>query len=320
MTELFYPNVFTQLDKNGVLPVVYPHASEKLRGEGVAVPIITLSHVTHDKEADKICHEMEFKGRQKFGKTLKYDGRSCGESLRPSTKSEGFFKIPDSETVFPGYYSWWGTYPTEQEGYTTPTEIKKELDAIYVKERYRAMVPDYIKEYPESRYGNHAFICGFKDLIIAYAQARKTETGNVCIRKGGTLRYTFEICYVLIICTDKAKDTEDLNEFKSLPPVSERFNMNGFTNGDGKIDNLDAIPTFHPEYIVSWSKHISEPQQVKGDKYCNEHTAFAFYFPKEKSMKVAQCVERGVQHNSWRCIKTQPTGDYRPWKCPNELT
>ena len=319
MAEVFRPNDFTQLDRYGKIPPVYPHATEKLRGRGVAIPIISLSHVTHDKEADKIQREFTFKAQEKFGKTREYDGRSCGESWRPSKSDEGYFQIPDQETVFPGYYSWWGIHPEPHESYTTPCEIWKEQCALKAEKRFRTYVPDYIKVYAASRYGNHAFACEFNTLLAAYALARGTRIQDLYLRKGGTLRYTYEICYVLIICTDE--DKKYLREFDPLTPNSKQFRMNGLINENGQICNLDVIPTFHPEYIISWSKHESQPTEVEADKYSYEHVAFAFYFSQKDSMRVdpEKCSESIVQHTY--CIKTQPTFENgkRCWKCPNNI-
>ena len=117
------------------------------------VPIKRLVHITHDAEASKICEEFEFKAGPKFGKVLGvYNGRPCGESFKLMPQEVECTKIAPEDLVFPGFYSWWSIEPQ-------PVQISVAL------ERERCFVPDYLKEVPESRYGNHAFSCKF---LISY--------------------------------------------------------------------------------------------------------------------------------------------------------
>ena len=161
---------------------------------------------------------------------------------------------------------------------------------------------------PHSR----SFVCNFEHLLTAYASARGIGIGNVCIRKGGTLRYELEICYVLIICTDNDEDRRELADFDPLQLKSPEFQTNGLIRADGSLENPAAIATFYPRCIISWAKHISSDP----DRYSYENVAFAFYFPEDgSSMVVDHCAKIEVGHNF--CIKTQPT--IGGWKCPNEI-
>ena len=305
MTELFFPNRFTVETYSGKAPDMFPNYPEELKG--IAVPIEYLIHVTHSKEASEICQDshFEFKARKKFGKTREYDGRSCGDTFRPSQMSAGyFFKITDRDAVFPGYYSWWSVHLRHTQ---LPDDIQRWLDRI--KEE-KPLVPDYLNVNPHSRYGNHAFVHSFKGLLTAYANARDQDEeerqGNVCIRKGGTLRYKSEICYVLIICTDN--DDDELADFDPLQLKSPEFQTNGLIRADGRLANPAAIATFYPRCIIS---------STLSAKYSYENVAFAFYFPEDRSsMLVDRCAKERVGHNF--CIKTQPT-KLGGWKCPNEI-
>ena len=267
MTEVFFPNRFTVETHSGKAPEMFPNYPEELKG--IAVPINHFTHVTHDEEASEICQDghFEFKARKKFGKTRERDGRSCGDSFRPSQVSVGlYFQITDKDAVFPGYHSWWSVH---LEHTHPPSHIQGVLDRI---EGFNTFVPDYLNVNPHSRYGNHAFVCSFEGLLTAYANARDVEIGNVCIRKGGTLRYKFEICYVLIICTDNNRDRRELADFNPLELKSSQFHTNGLITANGNIRDPAAIATFHPKRIISSAKRIGSDD--KADKYSYENSFF----------------------------------------------
>ena len=310
MTEVFFPNEFTTEKYTGEDPEVYPRAPNLSK---IDVPIVSLVHVTHNREADEIeCSKM-FEAHKKFGKTREYNGRPCGDSYRPSIRHKGmFFQIYDYEAVFPDYYSWWGVHLQGEES-SLPHEIEGELKAL--KSRgFKAFVPDYLKVRPHSFYGNHAFVCKLEILLKEYAKARKVEEGNICIRKGGTLRYEFEICYVLIVCSNNGEDKIALNDFKPLDHESDTFSACGFIGHNGKVVNPAEDLTFHARYNVSWSKH---DLREKPDKYSHENVVFAFYFPQEgSSMRVEEYTKCVVDHRQF-CTKKQPTED--GWLCPNDI-
>ena len=81
---MFFPNEFTPIDiiYMGKAPEEHPSATPKLRG--INVPIISLVHITHNREAAKIDCSKSFKARKKLGKTRDGDGRSFGDSYRPT--------------------------------------------------------------------------------------------------------------------------------------------------------------------------------------------------------------------------------------------
>jgi hypothetical protein len=297
--EVVFPGQFTQVHPWNKMP----DKSELVPHWKVSVSVDTLTHVTHNVEAGEICKEYKFRAKPKFAKAA-----HVGESYRLAGFYESGYPfydpIPPSFTVFPGCYSWWGI----SSKWSNNFEIKE-----YVGEEYVCVyVPDYLKSTPESCYGNNAFSSKFSDLLTAYARSRRTEVGNICIRKGGTLRYRCEICYVLIICTDSPMDVKALSEFKPLPTESKLYKTNGLINESGKVIDHSAILTFHPEYIYSW---------VNGDSYSYETTTFAFYFPEESSMQLdsENCsYNGGVEHKEKFCIKKK-RNSYGNWKCPNNM-
>ena len=304
MTEVFFPNRFTVDERSGKAPDMFPDYPEELNG--ISVPIEYLTHVTHDEKASEICQDeddyFEFKVRKKLGKTrVYYDGRSCGDSFRPSQVSVGyFFQITDRDAVFPGYYSWWSVYL----GYTPlPRGIQGVLDRIKEEQRFTTFVPDYLNVNPHSRYGNHAFVCRFEHLLTAYAKARHVAIDNIYIRKGGTLRYELEICYVLIICTDNDEDKRELADFDPLQLKSPEFQTNGLIRADGCLENPAAIANFYPRCIISWAAKMIK------HTYSYENVAFAFYFPEDGSSMVVVGDRKIVDHNL--CIKKHGQ------KCPN---
>ena len=292
--EVVFPGQFTQVHPWNKMP----DKSELVPDSGVFMPVDTLTHVTHNAEAEGICKEYKFRAKAKFGKAAR-----VGESYRlaksgPTSDDLSYDPIPPGFTIFPGCYSWWSISPKKENNF----EISNYPTYAYV--------PDYLKSTLESRYGNNAFSSKFSDLLTAYARSRNTKVGNICIRVGGTLRYKCEICYVLIICTDSSMDVDALSEFKPLPTESELFKTNGLINESGKVIDHSAILTFHPEYIYSW---------VNGDSYSYETTTFAFYFPEESSMQLDsdKCSYNDEVVHKF-CIKTQPNL-YGDWKCPNNM-
>ena len=268
-----FPNEFTPVHPWGDNPDLYFEDEDDSQKQ---VVIKQLMHVTHDADAQKIASVdkmLKFRTAPKFGKVLgAYDGSPCGESFKSNPDHTLFDFITPNETVFPGLYSWWSIYP--EKGETR-----------------------------NSRYGNNAFVCEFPHLLTAYAKSRQTDVHNVCLRKGGTLRYRQEICYVLIICKEGDGDRE-LSEFGPLEILSNTFDTNGLTDENGRIDEISAIPTFHPELFMG----------------SRETAAIAFYFPEivlsvpvEKS---SECCQQ-IAHDY--CIKKRPPPSGGQPVCLNEL-
>ena len=239
----------------------------------------------------------QFRPGPKLGKkkrTSKED-LSCSESYRSNKEHTQFVYISSDEAIFPGFYSWWGIQPIQ-----------------HIDPPHNVLFAEYLKKTPDSPYGNHAFLCNFEKVLSAYAESRKLDIGNICIRKGGTLRYIYEICYVLIVCS--GADDDDLSEFEPIRTELEQFRMNGLIDNTGKIINVSAIPTFHPKYIVAQARDI---------KYSYEAATFAFYFPtqtEELCIDKSQCTHEIVEHSRQNCLKTIFPSGHKTSICPNEAS
>ena len=308
--EVLFPNQFTTIYPEGDDPIPLDMLGD------TEIPIYNLIHVTHNDDYRGIRKNparYEFKPRQKFGKDFYHDKGMprCG-SYKSIKEGAKFKRIGSEETVFPGFYSWWGIHPRRE----CTSKIAVEIDDMKDEGRI-AYVPNYLKEEPESFYGNRGFVCSFKNVIGSYAQSRRTETGKVVLRKGGTLRYTQEICYVIIVSI--GEDEHILREFDPLLPKSGPFRTNGLINRNGQIRNPAAIPTFSPEYVVTWFVDKSE-EGSESETYSYETTAFAFYFPTEgcsMGMRQRICSEARFSHNEDLCSKRQWSPRGRQKICPN---
>ena len=278
--------------------------------------------MTHDAEVKQIRKygDFRFLARQKLGKD--FSDTSWGISYR---FERSYVEIPPDKPVFPGYYSWWGIYPQQDyfrvqdggEHFTSPAQMTSMIEDFKSEEEV-IYVPDYLKEKPDSMYGNHAFSCNFPALLSAYAKSRSSEVAKICIRKGGTLRYTKEICYILVICIDASEDRKELSEFEPLQPMTKQVHTNGLIDANGKIIDATAIPTFNPEHIVTY---IYDKGVKERKRYSYETIAFAFYFPENRSIMsiVPTCTYEGtIDHSNKYCKKTvRNKGSKR--KCPNEI-
>ena len=282
------------------------------------MPLSKLVHVTHNVEACKIRKEegFVFEPRQKFGKVLgAYDGRPCGESFKFDGHS--FVQICDDETVFPGQYSWWGINPTDEINHTPVSDIYRVIYTLNHND-IDLHVPEYLQADPESRYGSQAFVCSFQNLLFSYAESRNVEFDKVCVRKGGTLRYTKEICYVLLICTDS--DME-LAQFQHLEIESPPFHSNGLINHNGTICNPHLFFSFYPKYTVSYCEELQNPEMNKAflqkRSYSYETVAVGFYFPMP-IMRVREVTPKSVRHDKI-CIKKKVPPQGGKAQCPDKI-
>ena len=152
-----------------------------------------------------------FKPAAKLGKQYEDDRLPLGETYR-HIERRTFSKVPYSQDdpVLPGYYSWWGVSTTkwykEHDGYLSLVTQQQQRPEIKVAEF--AAYP------PKSRYGNNAFIIGFSELLQSYGSSRTDfldqERRHIYLRVGGTLRYKYEICYIVIVCLQQDHNLDDL--------------------------------------------------------------------------------------------------------------
>ena len=312
--EVLFPNSFKTILPEGDTP-----SKLDMLGD-VKIPIFDLVHVTHNADHRSICKNpvmYEFMAGQKFGKAPYFEDGDyrkprCG-SYKSINNEAQFERIGIDETVFPGFYSWWGIHSKSECTRKIAAEIEDMKEDGLI-----AYVPNYLKEEPESYYGNRGFVCSFQNVLASYARSRQTEVANLFLRKGGTLRYTQEICYVIIVST--GDDRRALREFNPLP-TSRLFPTNGLINRNGQIKDPTAIPTFCPKHIFNWFADTSEGYDPNPSK-SYETTAFAFYFPNERgSMKVRKrnCSKACFFHDDKFCSKKQRPREGGPSVCPNSL-
>lgn len=251
--------------------------------------------------------------RKKYGKAYTWDGSPMGESFRDNFISSGeeiplidgsqqYKYVTDSESLLPdGYYSWWGIYTSEQ--------LRKHH--LQLDNDFR---PPYLKYPPTSPYGNREFIGDLHTLLRCYQESRTTDAEpDIFLLVGGTLRYTYEICFVVIVCTGEDKESEALKGYRPLLLTDSKepvLVLNNLTDEHGKVtfSGLGAcIPIFYPRFLVS------------NKSWAN--LAFAFYFNNTegalKCRKEPHIRESSIGHD--RCNKTQPTSCDK-WCCPNDMT
>ena len=259
------------------------------------VPFLRLAHITHDREARQIVNETtkfcEYKVKQKLGR---FSGRSF------KWDNSQFVMVDSNTPLLDGYFSWWSPYThdykEEFRHFLSAVELRRQILESFQFPLYFA---NYLKDPPESFYGNHVFHCDFKYLLNAYAASRFNS--HICIKFGGILRYKYEMCHVLIICVP-----EDELYF---PPINEIMNhgvfyTNGLTDHAGIVINKDAVADFLPRNIVTW---------VAGKSYSYATAAVGFYYPNQYGLLKVEPNnwKRGlIGHQSAFCAK-------KVMKCPN---
>ena len=279
------------------------------QNEALPLPIESLCHVTHKEQAvqiDGIPEIYNFMPHQKLGKSTT-TGHSRGESYRYKSEEwpidgnkKWYRKIPITEPVFPGFYSWWGL------------STQGDLDRGLLDRLPDDSLPTYLKNPPESWYGDHAFYIDFSELLRSYRISRRAK--DIYLKIGGTLRYGREICYVVIVCTEK--DLDNLQTFNPITNEGDVFIPNGLVGDDGRVIEMKNIPHFNICYVDT------------RDSY--ETFTFAFYFSSEIKRLVcnkAACRVENIAHPN--CIAQQEIPFYfdqdnktlkKKKKCPNEIT
>ena len=295
-----------------------------LRGDDgfTSIPIRELCHVTHDKEADMICSTLSdgyysFKPTQKLGKQYGDDRLPLGETYSFDQEQENFYEIPRSPhlPVFPGYLSWWGVSVTRwyEEDNDHVNTFTSNIDQLESQGIHTAK---YLKTTPDSTYGNNSFRISFSSLLHSYKEARvgadQSITANpITLRVGGTLRYKYEICYVVIVSTEQ--DSAQLVQYPSVYG-KHIFESNGVISQEGNIVDDSKFPEFKAQYIISSIKDSYNWWH----NFSWEGIAFAFYFPSEESelrCKVQDVTRDTIQHSFCTSRRKVPQGRL----CPNEV-
>ena len=276
------------------------------------IPIRRLCHVTHNKEADGIrstvptqrCYT--FKPAQKLGKQYGDDRFPLGETYQYKPKQQRFSRIPRSpdNPVFPGYYSWWGVSVTEWYREGAPgVSLAEEIRRL---QRQGVEVAEFVSPEPKSRYGNNSFSIDFRKLLLSYKRSRTDvqERRHIFLRVGGTLRYKWEICYVVIVCLQHD------HEFNDWPTLDKQdvLDHNGLVQ-QGKVVDYRQTPDFKAKHIITSLKDVNGWQT----SFSWEQVVFALYYPSEDMLlqcRAEDIQEKLVEHSF--CIKK------KHGKCPDE--
>ena len=282
------------------------------------IPIFQLSHITHNQQAISIRSEhFKFKPIAKVGKAHgQRDGTPLGETYREKqVDSERYLEIPRSEDnpVFPGFLSWWGI--DVREWYTT-FEGNKLLEIVRDNHMAGRYAPGYLAEDTGSSYGNRAFSISLADILSDYKGSRNDCRGaEVCLKVGGTLRYRYEICYVVVVCMqgDTLGSMPNIDNTSTGP-----FICNGLVDANGMVVDYTQTPEFRAQSIV---------KKFNRDLFSWEQLVFAFYFPDQD--QVLQCTnvqESEVKHDGrnepkCKCTSTRPdpANPRGKWQCPNKI-
>jgi hypothetical protein len=273
--------------------------------------------VTHNREAGFIRSSVEtqpcytFKPAAKLGKQYGDDRLPLGETYR-HVEQRIFGKVPRSEEdpVFQGYYCWWGLSTADWY-----KESSQNLLSIITR-RPDIQVAEFAASPPKSRYGNNAFTIGFRELLLSYKRSRTDiqERRDIYLRVGGTLRYKYEVCYVVIVCLQHDHSFDDLD----IIDGQDIINHNGLLQR-GKVVDYQQTPEFKAKYIVSSMRN----QSYDWESFSWEQVVFALYYPSEDFRLCCnkdKVTEEHIEHNEYRsqCISTR-AGPGGSRLCPNKI-
>ena len=194
-----------------------------------------------------------------MAKSLTDSSLPFGESFRQITRENPtkYRKLSDS-SVLRGYYTWWGVsthwwYLNTVSG----CHLKGIIEAIsepyeYIGDHKNSpsfVVPRFLANPTESVYGDKAFTIKFSELLKSYKSSRSDKPlSSVYLKLGGTLRYRYEICYVVIVCMEDEMKRPKINVIGQSV-----FDLNGLVDDNGKVvfNQLDkSVPDFKARHII----------------------------------------------------------------------
>ena len=186
-----------------------------LHFQGRLTSISHLTHSTHAEQKNGIC---SVPGRASFIAKPKAGSRACGQAVKLKHEAGQWQKIRirPGENLYPGQYVWFAMKPT------LPPAADGFNEADYP-------VP-YVNG--TTFYGPWLFTFGYSELIKVY-KTHIPEGADVVLKKGGTLRYRKELCYVIIV-------SHSMDGTHAAYPTLA--NSDVLTLGD----DYTAPPTFHP--------------------------------------------------------------------------
>ena len=271
------------------------------------IPITHIRHCTHKPIADKIKGEdggCIFKTKEKKpqgnGSSYIYDINE--DNQQPPQKISG--------NVIPGYLSWWGL--SVKSWYENYDQGRRIMTAVEELDRKKVYVPDYLQAEQCSRYGDRSFTYDFNKLIQHYKASRDDcnddNEKKVLFKKAGTLRYRYEISYVILVCTAKdlqepsikdmpiAKELDQENiEFgtgSGLPQDRIDKGMENYFQPNGYVIRMDCFNSEYPIRAIYPGHHF----------YSWDELSFAFYFPNEdQKLSCDQVEPEEIKHEIKAC-------------------
>ena len=281
-------------------------------GRTISVPITNLSHCTHNEQARQIVDNGYL-----YFKAYRKDPR---ENTHVYNIEDGTTKqLFDHHSVLPGYLSWWGIstiewYHSDDDKRGKETrEIVSRLAQMDREKNERIFVPPYLQYcdgQANSIYGGKSFSCSIKDLIGSYKQSRN-GSNYIYFKKAGTLRYMHEICYVILVCTEKDLRNEDISSMPGAgqPDINMGREVKYFNLGDesitpdGELLRMALTPEFTSEYPIR-AIYTGSRKDRLGRFYSWDTLNFAFYFPNQQGqLQVeSQYITRAAtQHDRLSC-------------------
>jgi hypothetical protein len=272
--------------------------------ERTTIPIYQIRHVAHSWQTSDIEPD-EGQTSYTFMPNPKYGKKNDEEEIASYKKDSGirFQKIEHDERVLEGNLSWWevDAYSWYKSDDVCGKKIGSVAGSLYTSNIY---LSHFMSNPRESRYGQCGYVVNFKDLLKSYQQSR-TDVVNISdrelyLRVGGTLRYRYEICYVVIVCT---KHDKEMEQYPSLDTCPNIFDHNGLLFPSGKIK-----PTFFESnetiHFKIQGKHIIKCVP-KRQYSCYEAPAIAFYYPEASSSSALKCSKGDIKevYTRHKCTK-----------------
>lgn len=291
--------------------------------KGVELTIKSLCHVTHKEAFEKICkmnpHSYTLQASRKKGKSgEKFDGSPTGNSFIACDRSgmapcraSKYKYIKPSEDLLPGCYSWWSIHIARQDMPKPRSKLNFAVSAPF-------------SDPPGSRYGSKAIYSSIKYVFESYqASLPKDPSGKlpkIQLRNGGTLRYRYEVCYVIIVCAEN-ESTLLLDEYPLWEEGENKIQFNGRT---GAVSWVNSI-------TVTFGNGMTKKEEY----YPWDQFAFAFHYPDENCHMICPTTKnkfkyRDMEHNKttmniegeeykkFKCLKSGPIVPNGEFICPDE--
>ena len=242
--EVFFPGIFTLQQPWGDdnYTIHLPQTYKRLTQPKFEIPLDNnrrVMHITHFDAAKAIITSgyIPQQKKSKYQFTYVYDGNS-------------YITEQEKCLLYGGYYSWWSI-----ELYDEKCDLGPLGNNDHGVNYYTSFL--FINH---SMYGTVKLSLKLRDFIECYARSRSIDSKKVLYKVGGTLRYTKEVCYVIIVCfdtDDKLSELETIDKSQSLV-IKQPYS---FFCGGGLPQGVG----------VSW-----------------DHYVFALYYPEQKTLKLGR--------------------------------